>query len=1473
MASHKLSKLKRPLEAFDESYVHDDKTSDISFIPFGRHRDFVIGYVPILISLFQDVDLFRSMGYTQPISVASETVCSHTCGELNVHLAVKGAHPEFTENERRVYLNKRRELLKVVCEPRKARLGFVMVALKDGSSTSAMTLNDLTSPMLCYRIRARFNADMLGTINYPRAMIEPVEHFDASQEMYERSIPISVSEYHKFFMISNNEGRGCLSNIPLLRNCAAKFEFLEMVTSTFPRADLAGVKREKKQDGDEATQQENGIVVIDPESMRVFQEYEAKLAEPTILPSETTEEMDALLLEQEADMMKEFEVDDDDEGNDYENDAELFGLYDEDDDDNNNNAVESAFEVEKPAKKPRLAAQISNAVSEKHIAENATSPPVQPVTTSTSTSSTAQTASQQARPISRALEVKNRFRQTVKDLRDEPLDDQIYRPISAYLTFRLYYEGALHRRSLQLLFQSDSAETRFNIATAKTLAWSPYQKYPKYVEEWSKKMHMQQGTSQSQIRVEDAIRAMRDFSSSRSNLVPGVRSKPTPSTPLGIKCMENLGEEYPHVLGHLYGSTKDEVVVRTKRAKNLIYGAASAGLMFAVEKYGLRRENDNGRVSDELVDQWRRVWAPLLPEKFWRVAVLIGFGPTLYYLFNGALDHAYLMAKGETPHQLIFALKIHRFFPKDPSKDIAPVAQRNNKRSASSSTSAGVDGMTPFLLSASVFDVDNSLTIEYQYWPNRMLRHFWSLSDDVKGRVLSTLAKAICDRRPEEYSNAVELAGVLKAAVSILVLFEILKPGELSDTMIANSFLFREQLELALFYPTVPNCALAVSEQLATVGLADRLQYLAKIDQEIGLLTHDESWRKAPPATLVCSAIAQKMGDYNANASLMRCLFDTPAFAKYGIDCVRSDSIEQLARLCVQRIEYLLFESDTPQMRFHCIFVDCADLYNKMYDIFAERVRKRQSPIWLLVCMFGDISVPRDKIFVMFEERCARLAARPDIIDVAKITKPFIYVPFADRLTTSDLSLLLLGLTTLDFVCLVEDDATADEKALLDVFTAPTASALSNEKAVRKADQSFAGGPFGDYLYLSGVAMWRGTLLGEQTSKPTVLEGLYFSVRAGEARQLPADLNMAQFDTNSRHRLRCWFDYRLASCFSQADSNRAIINAESGSLQAPVTIQFYEPLLQNRDRIRDAVQDRANVEQLLTGIPGVPRNVWLEGRTVADGVIVPGLLMRERSAILDRTIASRIGLTSRPAVLASAANCRFIAIDPIVGSAFAELENGYKVLLKRTCEYEKHRQLLLADSPNSGASASSATPLAVPSLAQMQSALSKTVTNWTGADAESRLEREFTDDMLMMNLHDNSRNHIRRMTTMTPNRRRLEIATDFVFQRHPFVHDMRNSPTRGFGINQLISIFNERPESVVVVGRLAETMRRSFSMRVRPMIENATAHELEIIANSPNNSLSLLDCYSLNSMSALPFMINVRLSKNRDPGCADCLFK
>ena len=1453
----KLGKLKRSLDTPDESYVNEDRTFDVSFMPFGKHGGFVIGYVPMLITVFPDADLLGLLGYKKPISTASKDICSHTCCDLNIHLAVKGASPELTETQRRLRLNERREAMKVVCNPRPAQLGFVMVAIKDGSKTSALTLADLSSPLLCYRIRVRFHDDALGTVNYPRAMIEPVEHFAAAQQMYERSIPISDSEYHKYFAISNNEGRGCLSNIPLLRNCAADFEFVEMVASTYPLASLADGKPESSALADgNAADAANNEEIPNTDLLRIFLEAQEKQAESSILADDDDntedEEANPLLLAQADEAMEEFGIE-----SDNENDAELFGLTAESDDvDEDKDDKVAAPRAEA---KPNLAAQIYAEVAKTHVGERSPTLPRPPPTTPI--------ADVLAPPSVRRVEVNNRIRRIVETLREEPSDGRVCRPLSAHGVFRIYYGGRMRNTTLQLLFQRDSAEDKFNFNTAKSLAWSGYQKFPAHVDDWSKKLGVKQGMPQNQIAVPLAARAMLDFASSRHNLVMALRSKLVPATPIGVKCMENLGADYPHALGYLCGSTKDEITRRTKQAKNLIYGVATAGLMFAVEKYGLRREDENCRVPDDIVDQWRRVWSPLLPEKFWRVAILIGFAPTLYYLFNGALDHAFLFAQGPTPHQLVFASNIHRFFPKDPSKDVAPAAPRvyGNKRYASSSMST--DKEAPFLMSAKMFDVENTLAVEYQNKPNQILLLFSSLNDDSRHRILYTLAREICKRRATVYSNVDELFGLLKAAASMLTIFKLSTTDEISDTVMVNPFVFRESRELALFYPAVENCDLAVTARLPPTRNFD----LAQIDSDVGLQTLNESWRTAPPSTLVHCAVVQTAANYNVNAGLTRCLFDSCAFAKYGVDCVRSDSAMHLARLCIQRIEYLLFDSNEKQMRFHCIFGDGAGPHNLLYDALAERVKQRPSRLWPLVCMFSEINTPVDNIFKMFESRSARFREMHDVERLIRSQKPFVYVPFADRLTANQLLTTLLSTTTRDYAKIgfnSNEDLTSAEKAKLDVFVAPTFNSLRGVRAVDDAEESFKTGVLGEYLYISGVALWRGTLLGAQSPAPSVFEDIYFSVEGGEAKQLPTHLNTLQFQDNKSRRLRCWFDYKLASCFSRTYADVATLGAEPGSACLPVELRFFDPVEHNRERIRTAVQAIANVEHLQNGIKGTPRNVWLEGRTFSDGKVIPGLLMRERSAALDRIVPSRIGLKPRALpVLSTANDCRIVAIDPIVGSAFIDVAPHYKKLLAWICPYEKRRQALASDESTEP---SRATPLVAPSIAQMQSSLATSVTNWTGADVEQRLQQNVTEDMLVMNLHDFFRFNFRKMSQSVA---RLDKANEFIRSRLQLVRDVREAPTRGFGINQLISIFNERPDSVVVVGLLNETGRRCFEMRVRPIEEMTTSHERYIMEGSATQSVTLLDCYSLNSMSALPFMINVRVADGRDPGCSECLFE
>lgn len=1520
--------------------VEADEIFEGSFLPLAIEGEYTIGIMFVAVVVIDDRWMNKTLlGYEKEIPTAAET---HTCEKETLFQAFSriAQHKRNLNNkQKRELINETREKQKVLRKESELQPQIVKMYFALHQADKSMTplgLDDLRSPEVVFRVKLRMMPgvfDEFGTFNFHRALVDPCEEFDRLQNVMEMAIPITRLETYRYCFLSATEKRGCLSSIPLLHNCAARFEFVSLATCAKPEkysmdynefyvrkffhaeneedkdaefeAKMRAAEEEedkkaaeevdKDSDDDNENNDDDGGNETDSDDILGDIYKETRMSPRNKIPPTEAEKKSARLMMGPAWMQGHNEDEDEDEDEDADRDDKLPSAANKEQESNGDDKmVEDTFENDVSA---LFDAALGNApppgmIDEEQKAE------VMNRGVELSKLEIARLHNVHKLPESaaeRMVTLSEMFDSIKRSLvlHQHKLSD-FQRPLSARILWKsrnkkLRY-SELDRRNL---LTGPLPENYIDRSVLRMFAISMFTVMPRYVPAWSLEWGLEapKPGAATFLDGEKAVEAINLFAQEGNLHLERYKKNFKPNS-IKPKCLKVLGDSYPAALGFVVARNIATAKDFDSSIVLPLFGATKASLTFALYKNLPEASDEMFFITDDQTIQIRRYWSGVLPEQFWRVAVRIGFRGALHFLRLGAIDDVLLTLDGDWPHLAIFSRFFVAFRAPSPSSDAfmrihgsaVSHAKKRSKTNTEVSKRDKIISMIQFQNTAHHFEGVNQEIVKPIKSMNKLPVILSSMSSDKdRRRLLSGVALALVDRyglfTAEHYIDIFD---------SVLLAYNKLNSEErFLDTAILTPFVVRDREDLELFYPQRHECWFSVTDIYKRHPDDVVRTTLINYDAKFGINSKKERWAKEGSKRPVSTVVIQRSREYDIYRSIFKCITGEP-FERYGTDLLRCDVLDRLFLRLIERLDYILNSEGLANVRLHIVMFPDAESYSDFDDFLFKYFGKYPHDLWDYVIFTPRIIASYEELSTIIEKA---VVLTPKL-NAARNRKFYLYFPRADLITHNQLQRALLFTTNNVLENISKKDWSWQdlrasmlpaENALHDAFMKHP---LRIDEAIKAAmSEAIDAGLCGDYLYLSGLALHRGTFLGPQISGPSVFEDIFFACNPGDCCEAPQPGDVTKFaGARNRHaRLRCWTDYVLEQRLLPMEQRLVIV--ESGVEGEPdLAIKFVSSKHSEQEQLFEAVQMQTTNLQVSKQSPS---NVWLD---TEDGFIcgIDGETRKSEFAIKrsrdnDLVIQRRVGVLDRSRTRANARLSRFIFAEFVPDSdiIFIRDTEGQSVV-EKSCAYEnllseaKKRRTTKKqpeDQNLATLSISEARDKAIgaPSLAQMSSALRETETTWLEPRVESRangvqdeqdvaLENPSPDD-LCVNLAAMRGCLLRDPVPKT----RLEAFRN-VTETWECQLAARLMPTRGFSIRELIAALADRPEEIVIAGTWPVVKNRLFGTPVKPDLFLATEMENFKLKNDPPfvGALGVLDCYALNFITAFPFMANAELANGEE---------
>jgi hypothetical protein len=1472
----KIEPLAKPMLTPDAKYSNGDRF-EFNFVPVAREGEYLVGLVPMLTIRVDDQVAWNSMGIT---TLVPQNALRHSCGMTPMMGAATSKHNDDAE-KRRQFLNKSREMLKVSLpgDALVPRVSFVYVAMRASTSTAnlfGVRTADLRCASVVFRCTASFESDVLGTLNFSRAMVCPHENFPAMQQAMERAIPITSAEERRFCFIDAEKERSCLTSIPLMHNCAARFQFLGLAPTPFPDGISFRPKPGAARPVLEKLKSTSSLATA------------AAAATDKIISDDWVNEFDAGNTAEMASVDFRPERNNDDE--DADKDDKIVAPTQMDADDKEPTSISELFAMAKRGDAPDLIEQEKSngggggggGVAGEEIVDEWTLDN-QVLAGLIGCSGNAESE------INHQLDVTNYVASVVDQLCLQQQESKVYyRPLATRLAvLRERAQVNLRIRDVDNIFRFDSAESIISCPVLRAASLSNFIHAPCHVADWEREWKIEKELPLTSLGLTSAgaKNILETFSQTGNSSMKRRGKGLNYKTELNVACLKPLGVSYRAALGFVYAHIEKNEATFMRIMKQNLTMRTQAGLMVALKKIiDVDIEGGAKLPSEDCLETVRRWWVPVLPEQFWRVACALGFRCSLYLLAIGAIDDTLRLLESDAPHLAIFSRSINLFRESNlVLANAEQTAEQNaiaqhlqddkaaKKRSKKARAAEEKDGLSTAVFARTVWQHTNSKASKTLM---KRVGHFFAYKiarmekPAERQHVLRGVARLVVAKDARFETEAlVRLFDVMLTALVEL-------DGKVVDRAFVSARPIRERKYLDLFHPKQRQCLISVCERVNDSDAETQRAVLEKMDHNIGL--PKESW--ATPGANggekpVHIVIVQKSSDFDACNSVVQSVTGDE-FARFGVDCMRFDMLEPLATRFLQRLEHMIFEE--PQhfrSRFHlCIFSSEME-FREFQEIIDRRQRARPSTDWQF---FLPVWPPYANATAIETRRARKIAIiEKDGIDcaVAVKNKMFLYFFRADLVTHTEFENFMLVFTTHVYsVFLTADSKGVDPARMLSPWQTKMLEALRSppllidDETRQLRRQALEGGLCGDYLYLSGLALHRGTYLGKQLQGPSLFEDLFFSCMGGNCCEMP--LRMAGFATATA-RLRCWTEYVLHLQLRPVNETTLAIMPCDDKDERTVAIKYVNVTAHDHSELDQATQKRINVEGADEGSMRVPANVWMTPNSTVDGGLMGDAYGDLRNVNLDIKLDVRIGRAETSAPLGKRANVsRFIFADIIPDSSVVTIYNERTARTReRAWKFEKKFAAFVAkrrrqnESKLASESRGAPHPTIAPSLAQHSSILSRNDQQRLAAsqakddndDGELRFEPTYEDMVIVCDTEPLSvhKVHTNRLDQFI----KPVLLWDAVMQP-------RVLAVTGFSIRELITIAAERPLEVVVVGSLEHTLRRLALTTIKPEVVLRTEIEsYKLTHDTPaGRFLPVLDCYSVNYITSLPYLANIVLA-------------
>jgi hypothetical protein len=1486
IGSKKIEPLKTPILTSDASYINADNSFNIHFMPIGLVDKKMIGYIPMLIIEFENSTVMKALGYTDPLPKSIEI---HTCGKSPIDAVAESK--ERDPNKRRVMVNKVREMLKVNSteECLQPKLAYVMVALTASTTkTSALTIYDLCSPMVFYPISVRHVKDNIGTLNIPRAACRVDEVFDTRQKLMERAIPFMTYEVYRFSRLTRVERRGCLNGIPLLHNCLAELEFVDLFEADLP----LGVIKANQNSLAQYPDAEHLEMAPESENAKLSKNLMDELLPDIPVPKEKEDPKPQYPLGGPLDLhyTDPDELPSDDEDPNAPSEFKMAENGDlvpvpphemtvPDIPELKDVLPEEISDLFKAARGGQLPNEFFDGDLE--AAAEAEAPPAPVVISEKDLNNMNLVDQLSTKEAKRRIEMNLYLAKVAAEIKKPGLLEKTYlHPLSSLLSMLTRTRTCnLRPFARQRMFEHTSAHSVLNFATLSMLAASSFIVPSRYVEVWSRDFNVKErGVLSERISAEQAVEAIKEYRETGNCCDTRLRSG-TIGTGLDTVCVCRLGDEYPNALGFIVKRRASAAADFKKQIKWPLRSHAIVGLEFCIHKTCGEFSGRFEIINDETLHEARRYWTPLLPEAFWRVARVVGFRTSLMILRAGAIDDARRLVCSPAPHLLVFSRRIVTFGPMSmefvrANETLQKKIERQEEEKKATMKFKKVRKDTR----ASVFDValaesrfcrtvDGFRGVEGEKIHivrvrNDLIRILNMMAESEQVEIMANLARLSVKHRPDfKVEHLAELFfSVSRAFFSIDT---NLCEGTAHDLAYFSKLLVRDRDELELFYPKERECCVAVTALPEKQSEKDTAQQrLIAYDEAFSFDTKNERWRSADYKSVpVETSILQIAESYDFAESVMQCI--TSECFEFGADIVRCDSLDRMNITLVDRIYRCLFGTPTGSQHFHLVFFPDEKSHATFTRWLKFAISKNQSPLWSLVVSFFGMKTMRE-----IAAQCQPIA---DDLDKQQIVdkettmkrKAFVYFARAEMFRLEAFHYMLCMLTHRSFEELYRGDLSwrkvdksflPNEQRLFDAIYRPSLcdTIVADDvalAAILADDRKRA--IAGDYLYVTGLALHCGSHVGAQVAGPSIFEDLFFSCNKDDCLPYPDDFEEFVTARNVNSRLRCWFDRKLQSQLVTSELNCVILPGMSFVDESNVPIKFSATPAQ----LKIDAQLALDVGRIKTGSRSTPINVWFESKELLDGTLSSERFGLLRGIDFDIKIDTRNGQIDRKKNLCeSAEKFRFIFADSVPGSPFITFDNPAVVtLISASCQFE-HKRFTQLNAPPVHRLESD--PSIAPSAMQLMSDPARRAALVNSA-ASNTLEQP-SERMLFVHM-------MRHKTLLMKSQKKIGRLASFRKEVSIWksIVKPRQLPMRGFCLRDLIALTADRPAEVVVAGgSWEETRRRCFETRFVPNTDLLTNCEIGLIDES-TLSLGLQDCYMLNFVSGMPFFANVCLSDQK----------
>ena len=1518
-----------------------DEIFEGSFLPLAVEGEYTIGIMFVVAIVIQDALMYNSLlGYEKDIPVGALT---HTCEKETIFQTfarIAEKKRNLTRQQKRELINTTRERQKVErsareLQPRILKMFFALH--QADKSKTPFSLDELRCPELVYRVKLRMmpgQFDEFGTFNFHRALRNPYVEFSKLQDAMECAIPITILETYRYCYLDSSQQRGCLSGIPLLHNCAARFEFVSLAAcekteysmnydETYLASIYVNVNRKENADAqferdmraaeeEEANRIRNGVQEENDEDAEKDEDDEDDEED-----DENKSETDDILATAYKKKKRMFtgaseETDQSQSRSEFLLGAKEERGHNDDDDEDHDDKFPDKMKLDNADD------DFDKDVSDLFAAALGDAPPPGMIDEKQKLANMNREAELSKKDIARLhavhafseeeaerlVEFSEAFEKLKRSMvvRQASFSD-FYRPLSARLimwsanTARLGYL----KKTTQTLLSGPVPEINLYRRVLKAFSLAMFTVMPRYVVAWSKELKVSnpQFGMASSISVDDARVAIEQFAKQGNKMTPHDVKTPI-ATSLQETCLCGLGENYPLALGFMVARNASAVNDFNATSVTALCGVPVAHLPFGLYKNLPEPSENMPLMDDSQTVTIRRYWSALLPEQFWRVAVVIGFRGAMHFLRLGAIDSVLQELSGDAPHMAIFSRLLFAFQMPSPKTEmfsrghaiVEPKAKRG--RTSSSGRASSLDktvAAVPFRNTVHSYKGVSHEFVRVRKVVNSFPSLLSRLPSNERRRLLSGIAQMLADRSDrfsvEHYIDLFEGVLIINKNIEI--------PKQYFDTVVLSPFLLRDREDLALFYPQQPNCWYAVSECYDANDDAKVRENLFKLDAQFKIDTKNEPWAHDDAPRPVSSTFVQSARKHDMNRSLINCLTGE-AFERFGVDTVRCDTLDHIYLYLIERLEYILLRDGYENVRFHMIVFPDADLATHFDRYLTTHLEKHPNDLWDYAILIPKLHVTYRHYEFVRESMAKKLGEKFNPASMKR--KAYFYFPRCDIMTHEELQSILLNTTNDAMQHLTKKDWSMQdlsnsflpaEETLFNAFMRPPVT-IDADTLLTMSD-SIERGVCGDYLYLSGLAMHRGTFLGTQIAGPSVFEDIFFACNAGDCCTAPPLGNVEEFGQqgNKTARLRSWSSNQLQHRLVPMTENEVILEAGVPG-EREIKIKFVSSRRADKAELVKAAQ--LGIDFVFPS-PETPANIWFDTDAKfacgIDGVTRKSDFGILRSREFDLVLMRRIGLDDVNMLRESARLLRFLFADLVRDSDIIRVDDSEaESVACVSCNYEnmlveeaERRQTKKTERATSAAAM--ATPLSIeearskaigaPSLAQMSSALRRTETNWLeqradvgngGGSSTSRalveeenlalLEPSLTDLRIQVGA-------MRKSILRNPPPRTRREALFNLMETWESLLAARMMPTRGFSIRELIAAAADPPDEIVIMGTWKDTKRRLFGTPILPDYTLLTESETHRVVQRDLVS-GALDFYALNFITSLPYMANTLLSGN-----------